>query len=405
MKNYKLFLFISAIIYVVSCGYVQSQSKDNATEPAEFQHKPFADKKCESCHGSDKPNAKDLTSAVPDLCYKCHSKYAGKFDHSPSALGECLLCHNAHESEHKFFLNEKEPDLCYLCHEQLEEKMTNDQNSTHSPAVDNCSACHNPHVSDVSSRLLKKAIQPLCTECHIEEDISLSVDISSVTYKHKPVDTEKSCLHCHDPHATVFENHLLAEPMDLCLRCHNEEVTAYDGSPLINIEKLLQSNKTHHGPIKEKNCSGCHNPHGSDFYRILLDEYPEGFYTDTFDANDYKLCFTCHESTILQDKETTTLTSFRDGKRNLHYLHVNKTAKGRTCRACHEIHASNNFNHIRNSVPFGKIKWPLQLKYEPLYTDTTTGEPCDTPGSSCVKSGGSCVACHGRKMYNNKKDE
>ena len=91
MKNYKLFLFVSVIIYVVSISYVQAQSNDSSTEPTRFLHKPFADKKCESCHGSDKPNAEDLTSAAPELCYKCHSKYSGKFDHSPSALGECLL--------------------------------------------------------------------------------------------------------------------------------------------------------------------------------------------------------------------------------------------------------------------------------------------------------------------------
>lgn len=401
MKNHKLFSFIFIVLFALSCSYAQSQ--DKPAKQVKFQHAPYADKKCESCHSSDKPNAKDIISEAPGMCYNCHKPYSGKFSHSPSSLGACLLCHNAHESDIKFLLTEKQPDLCYLCHDQLEKKMTDDKNSTHAPAVDNCTACHNPHVSDVSVMLLKKEMKPLCTECHLEEDIPLSVDIGSVTYKHKPVETEISCIHCHDPHATIFENHLLAEPMDLCLKCHNTEVIAYDGSTLINIEKLLQSNKNHHGPIQEKNCSGCHSPHGSNYYRILLDEYPKEFYTDAFDKNDYKLCFTCHESTLLQDKETTTLTNFRDGKINLHYLHVNKPEKGRTCRACHEVHASNHFNHIRDSVPFGKIKWPLQLKYEAEYTDIKTGKSCDTPNASCVKSGGSCVACHDRKLYNNKK--
>ncbi len=111
--------------------------------------------------------------------------------------------------------------------------------------------------------------------------------------------------------------------MDLCLKCHNKEVFAYDGSPLINIPELLQNNTMHHGPIKAKDCSGCHSPHGSNYYRLLLAEYPKDFYIDTFNENNYKLCFLCHE-----------------------------------------IYASNNFNHIRESVPFGKIRWPLQLKYQ-----------------------------------------
>ena len=404
MKSYWVILFLSLVLVILSCGYAQSQDAAVASK-ATFQHAPFKEQECQSCHTSDKPSGTDITSEAPELCYNCHDTYSGTFVHSPSSLGECLLCHNPHGSENEFFLNEKEPDLCYLCHDQIEKKMTDTQNATHEPAVDNCTACHNPHASEVGTTLLKKKMKPLCTECHTEQGIDLPVDLNTVAYKHEPMESELSCLNCHDPHATIFENHLLAEPMDLCLQCHNQEVKAYDGKPLANIEELLKNSKTHHGPIKEKNCSGCHSPHGSDYYRLLLDKYPEEFYTEAFDENDYKLCFTCHEATLLQDKETTTLTNFRDGSINLHYLHVNKEDKGRTCRACHEVHASNHFNHIRDSVPFGKINWPLQLKYEPLYSDAVTGEPCDTPSDTCVKSGGSCVACHDRKPYNNKKNK
>jgi len=403
MKNYKYFIIFSLFFLVFSCGYAQSQNKNPSTKPAKYQHKPYAEAKCQSCHKSEKPNAKDINSDGPGLCYTCHKQYSGKFAHSPTSLGACLLCHNAHESNNKSLLTAKQPDLCYLCHEEMEKKMTNDKLSKHSPAENNCTACHDPHVSDISVMLLKTKIKTLCMDCHIKQEVTLPVDISSVAYKHKPIETETSCLQCHDPHATVFESHLLGEPMDLCLQCHNEKVTAYDGTELTNIKKLLQDNKNHHGPINERNCSGCHSPHGSNYYRILLDQYPKDFYTDTFNQDDYKLCFTCHESTLLRDKTTTTLTNFRDGKTNLHYLHVNRPVKGRTCRACHEVHASNNFNHIRDSVPFGKINWPLQIRYEPLYTNTTTGEPCNTPSSTCVKSGGSCVGCHNTKSYNYRK--
>jgi len=43
---------------------------------------------------------------------------------------------------------------------------------------------------------------------------------------------------------------------------------------------------------------------------------------------------------VVTEPETRTLTNFRDGARNLHFLHVNKAVRGRTCRACHEVHAS-----------------------------------------------------------------
>ena len=45
------------------------------------------------------------------------------------------------------------------------------------------------------------------------------------------------------------------------------------------------------------------------------------------------------------------LTGFRDGDVNLHYLHVNREEKGRTCRTCHEMHGSDLPNHMASGVP------------------------------------------------------
>jgi hypothetical protein len=54
---------------------------------------------------------------------------------------------------------------------------------------------------------------------------------------------------------------------------------------------------------------------------------------------------------------------------------VNRERKGRTCRACHETHASNKAKHIRDSVPFGPGGWELPIGYE----KTATGGSC-APG-------------------------
>ncbi len=58
---------------------------------------------------------------------------------------------------------------------------------------------------------------------------------------------------------------------------------------------------------------------------------------------------------------------------NLHSVHVNQESKGRTCRACHEIHSIDREKKIRDSVPFGD--WMFQT----AYTKTPTGGSC-TPG-------------------------
>ena len=77
---------------------------------------------------------------------------------------------------------------------------------------------------------------------------------------------------------------------------------------------------------------------------------------------------------------TTTLTGFRNGDKNLHYVHVNKNPKGRTSRACHEVHAGKQANHIRERVPFGKLSYPIR------YTKTPNG-------GSCI------VGCHVKRGY------
>jgi predicted CXXCH cytochrome family protein len=78
----------------------------------------------------------------------------------------------------------------------------------------------------------------------------------------------------------------------------------------------------------------------------------------------------CHEKDLAAEEWTTTMTGFRNGEQNLHYVHVHKAVKGRTCRACHDAHATNNPRHIRDSVPFGN--WSLPVGY----TKTETGGQC-----------------------------
>jgi predicted CXXCH cytochrome family protein len=66
----------------------------------------------------------------------------------------------------------------------------------------------------------------------------------------------------------------------------------------------------------------------------------------------------------------------------MHWVHVNQE-KGRTCRACHEVHASTHPAHIRDAVPFGNTGWMLELNYQ----QTAEGGSC-SPG------------CHKPRSYN-----
>ena len=114
----------------------------------------------------------------------------------------------------------------------------------------------------------------------------------------------------------------------------------------------------------------------------LAKEYPSQFYAP-FQKENYELCFGCHSEDLVLTKETSDLTDFRNGDLNLHYLHVNKERRGRTCRSCHATHASNLPNHVRESVPYGT--WSLPI------------------GFNKKSSGGSCTpGCHLPKDYDRK---
>lgn len=302
-----------------------------------------------------------------ELCAECHDEVGEdlKFLHGPFAAGACTSCHDPHSSAHPSLLIEKGTDLCAECHSELTD-LLEDSEFTHAPAKDDCLSCHNAHGSD--NRMNLTASPPdLCTDCH--DTVADAIDEADVM--HAPVTEGRSCTACHDPHASEFATSLRNAPMKLCLSCHSEELKGKKRT-IANIGKKLADHANHHGPIAQEDCISCHVPHGGANFRLLVEPYPSSFYV-AFDEEAYGLCFSCHDSEMLEDEETDELTGFRNGERNLHHLHVNRDVKGRTCRACHDPHASSREKFIAQSVPFGK--WSIPIRF----TKTETGGSC-APG-------------------------
>ncbi|GBD97375.1 MAG TPA: cytochrome C [Nitrospirae bacterium] len=345
-----------------------------------FTHTPFAEGECISCHSPHgSPNKFQLLAKGGKLCFNCHDEelVEGKFVHGPAAVGGCVACHDPHTADYAKNLRAEPPNLCFMCHTDKAEAIRKAE-FVHTPVSENCTKCHNPH-SAAKQFMLESNAPELCLNCHKDKKKQLS----TAAVKHGAIETKKSCLNCHDVHMSDIAKNLIMEPMDLCLSCHDREYKRDVGKSLMNMKKWLAENKDHHGPIKQKDCSGCHNPHGSNNFRILRNPYPPTFYKP-FAVENYNLCFSCHEKSIVLNPETTKLTNFRNGNENLHFKHVNKPIKGRTCRACHETHASNSPKHIREAVPFGS--WQLPLNYQK------------------TKTGGSCMpGCHKLKKYDRVK--
>jgi predicted CXXCH cytochrome family protein len=314
-----------------------------------------------------------LVEPSAPLCFRCHAKdaFQGGFVHGPIAAGSCITCHAPHGSGNSGMLRVAGPKLCLACHKDMDVRLIN-AGFSHKAAVNDCIDCHSPHASEQRYQL-RKAVPGLCEGCH--ENIFRDLKEAVI---HSPVTEEPACLNCHDPHMAENEWLLPADDMGACLKCHNEPVKAGQ-SELAPMGPLLAANPRHHGPIQSRECSECHNPHGSSYFRLLTAAYPQRLYAPFFESN-YALCFRCHESTLVTEEHTETLTGFRDGDRNLHFVHVKNPSLGRTCRLCHETHASSQPEYIRASVPFGT--WNLPIKFKK------------------TENGGSCEpGCHAAQTY------
>jgi predicted CXXCH cytochrome family protein len=96
-------------------------------------------------------------------------------------------------------------------------------------------------------------------------------------------------------------------------------------------------------------------------------------------TENFALCFMCHDTELLLAEKTDWGTNFRDGTKNLHWLHIHGN-KGRNCRMCHNMHGSSQPFLMEEHIPFGD--WEMELNFEP------------------AENGGSCLpGCHGRFQY------
>jgi predicted CXXCH cytochrome family protein len=397
-----LILFLSLIALFAASESLPAQEQKSPVKPIPTvkPHDPFAGKECSDCHKrviSSKVNcllAKEdlcefchqvpaeggparLVETPEPLCFKCHKEdqFKGNFIHGPFDSGACTTCHDPHGGEVPGMLKITGPEMCLECHTDRSARLSNAR-FRHKANLTGCTDCHSPHRSD-QRYMLTSALPGLCGKCH-EKTVR---DLQTAAVRHSPVTEEHACMNCHDAHAAQENGLLLADGLDTCLKCHDKTVKTKDEKQeFADMKRLLAANPYPHGPIQNRDCSGCHDAHGSPYFRLLTNQYPQGFYAPFFISN-YDLCFRCHDPALATEENATSATEFRDGDRNLHFVHVNKTSHGRTCRSCHEVHASANPKHIAAIVPFGN--WELPVKYEK------------------TENGGSCApGCHALQKYN-----
>ncbi|HEY7723728.1 MAG TPA: cytochrome c3 family protein [Anaeromyxobacteraceae bacterium] len=297
------------------------------------------------------------------------------WSHGPYEAGDCSICHASADPRKPGPVSKPGNELCFGCHEEFQEIMA--RRYKHPPAQESCLHCHNPHNS-AEKKLLHVELGAGCKDCHP----AIREVAAKARVKHGALETGARCASCHNPHGANVEKLLIQLPFDLCVNCHGADgMKDHAGVSLTNFKKLLEENRFWHAPVAAKDCSACHRTHGGDNFRLLVADYPAKFYAP-YDLKNYALCYGCHNEKVVGEPVTRTLTNFRDGSRNLHFVHVNKAERGRTCRACHDVHASKQPLHIRQGVPYGVKGWILRINY----TKTPTG-------GTCAKT------CHETKTY------
>jgi len=265
---------------------------------------------------------------------------------------------------------------CLSCHSVLI------QNSVvHPDLATSCDICHTPSGEEHPKAGLKgfslsEKLPTLCFNCH--SDIQAGFDTLSIV--HGPLKDKVSCINCHNPHSSPESRLLRYSAGNLCLTCHNKTIRT-DSSVIGNIGQVISRAKSVHSPVESGECTTCHNPHFSEKKLLLTGNFPESQYVKA-EIDKFDLCFMCHDADLFNARDTESGTNFRNGKVNLHFIHVNSD-KGRNCNMCHDVHGAQNLKLIRDKVKYGS--WEMTIKF--------TGED----------DGGSCLtACHSEKKYNRK---
>jgi predicted CXXCH cytochrome family protein len=304
--------------------------------------------------------AAETASCVTSSCHRA----VGRAKVRHAALDEgCALCHEATgplepggaHGKNAFTRLPDQTALCGQCHDNAAGMAA--ARGPHGPAAGGrCTACHEPHAA-AEKALLRAAPSTLCAMCH---------DIGPTPARaHAPV-ADRECTACHAPHGGPGRPSLNKPQPELCLECH-------DGIPAV-----APAAGSVHGPVEGGECTACHAAHGSEQGALLISDFPSGQPYRPYAPATYRLCFSCHDASMVD--EGGAGTSFQAGGLNLHRVHVVDDRKGRTCRMCHDPHASTQAHLVRAGVPFGT--WTLPIRFETRET------------------GGSCLtACHGPKSY------
>jgi predicted CXXCH cytochrome family protein len=187
-------------------------------------HKPFAQKKCRTCHqGLDSGTPLGLKTTGASLCIGCHETTQDDFQKTNSHVGSgayCANCHSPHASDDASLMKGKESAVCFACHGDTKAFMARKDAAFKHPSVKEgqCTPCHRPHGSDRTLFFADEEFK-VCTACH-ERHATFTHPIGE-----KAIDPRSkrdiTCITCHNLMGSPYEFALRFDRRkQLCIQCH-----------------------------------------------------------------------------------------------------------------------------------------------------------------------------------------
>lgn len=200
---------------------------------------------------------------------------------------------------------------CLTCHEKNgQENYLSGMHARRNVACTSCHAVHNP--KSVNAQLKTRVDSETCYSCHKSERAK------SMRTSHHPVREGKlACSSCHNPHDGSRPKMLRADSVnELCYQCHTEKRGPF----------LFE-----HAPVRE-DCVSCHEPHGSNHRRLLINKMPN-------------LCWNCHFTGSGHFGSGDNLSTEKGSKVApvTGFPTVNSRFIEKSCKNCHvNLHGSNS---------------------------------------------------------------
>ena len=234
-----------------------------------------------------------------------------------------------------FYHKAENREACYNCH--MDFKISTDSLSSDAGCLD----CH----KDLATTFKKhtKVENKTCINCHqlniltgasktrniTETNLCYSCHTDKIgqfaqDYIHGPV-AGGSCVICHEPHGSQFDKNLVNPQQILCFSCH------------VDLEEEMEM-RVVHNPFKNGQCSVCHDPHSTSNKWVLV-------------KSSEKVCLGCHNP----DNKSMQWHSHPFNVKPKRKLKVNVELNNNgnlECISCHYPHGTNSEHLLRIDEEF-----------------------------------------------------